>query len=42
MGMVVAPQAMAADLGAQVLARGGNAVDAAVTVAFAQGVLDPL
>ena len=42
MGMVVAPQAMAADIGAQVLARGGNAIDAAVTVAFAQGVLDPL
>jgi gamma-glutamyltranspeptidase / glutathione hydrolase len=42
MGIVVAPQAMAADIGAQVLARGGNAVDAAVTVAFVQGVLDPL
>jgi gamma-glutamyltranspeptidase/glutathione hydrolase len=42
MGMVVAPQAMAADIGAQVLEAGGNAVDAAVTVAFVQGVLDPL
>lgn len=41
MGMVVAPQAMAADIGAGVLAKGGNAVDAAVTVAFVQGVLDP-
>jgi len=42
MGMVVAPQAMAADIGAQVLEAGGNAIDAAVTVAFVQGVLDPL
>ena len=40
--MVVAPQALAADVGADVLAKGGNAVDAAVTTAFAQGILDPL
>ena len=40
--MVVAPQSIAADIGADVLANGGNAVDAAVTTAFVQGVLDPL
>src|ERR687891_744133 len=39
--MIAAPEAFAADAGADVLARGGNAVDAAVTCAFAQGVLDP-
>jgi gamma-glutamyltranspeptidase/glutathione hydrolase len=42
MGMVVAPQAMASEIGANVLATGGNAVDAAVAVAFVQGVLDPV
>ena len=40
-GMIVAPEAFAAEAGAMALARGGNAVDAAVTCAFAQGVLDP-
>src|SRR5262249_11807085 len=40
-GMIVAPEAFAVDAGAEVLARGGNAFDAAVTCAFAQGVLDP-
>ena len=39
--MIVAPQPRAVDVGAQVLARGGNAVDAAVTAAWAQCVLDP-
>src|SRR5437763_4365225 len=41
-GMIVAPQAGAVDIGASVLEQGGNAVDAAVTTAVAQGVLDPL
>lgn len=40
-GMIVAPQPIAVDEGAQVLRRGGNAVDAAVACALVQGVLDP-
>jgi gamma-glutamyltranspeptidase/glutathione hydrolase len=40
-GMIVAPQSQAVEIGADVLEQGGNAVDAAVTTAFAQGVLDP-
>ncbi len=40
-GMIVAPQSKAVEIGAHVLARGGNAIDAAVTTALAQGVLDP-
>ena len=39
--LVVAPQPLAVEAGAQVLADGGNAVDAAVTAAFTQGVTDP-
>ena len=41
-GMVVAPQPEAAEAGADVLAAGGNAIDAAVAAAFVQGVADPL
>src|SRR5256886_4988925 len=41
MSVIVAPQPQAAEIGLEVLRRGGNAVDAAVTCAFAQGVLDP-
>ena len=41
MAVIVAPQPRAAEIGLEVLRRGGNAVDAAVTCAFAQGVLDP-
>jgi gamma-glutamyltranspeptidase / glutathione hydrolase len=39
--MIVCPQPLAAEAGLAVLRRGGNAVDAAVTTAFCQGVLDP-
>lgn len=38
---IVAPQPLAVEEGAKVLLRGGNAVDAAVTCAFVQGILDP-
>ncbi len=41
-GMVVCPQPEAAEAGAAVLERGGNAVDAAIACAFMQGVVDPL
>ncbi len=40
--MVVAQHARAARTGVEVLQRGGNAVDAAVTTAFATGVLLPI
>ena len=39
--MIVCPQPQAAEIGLDVLRRGGNAVDAAVTCAFVQGVIDP-
>jgi gamma-glutamyltranspeptidase / glutathione hydrolase len=39
--MIVAPQPQAAEIGLDVMRRGGNAVDAAVTCAFVQGVMDP-
>ena len=40
--MIVAPQPEASHAGAAVLANGGNAMDAALTCAFVQGVVDPL
>jgi gamma-glutamyltranspeptidase/glutathione hydrolase len=39
--MIVAAQPEAAEEGARVLMRGGNAVDAAMTAALVQGVVDP-
>jgi len=39
--MIVCPQPAAAEAGLEVLRGGGNAIDAAVTAAFCQGVLDP-
>jgi gamma-glutamyltranspeptidase/glutathione hydrolase len=41
-GMVVAQHPLGARIGVEVLQKGGNAVDAAVTTAFAMGVLQPL
>jgi len=39
--MIVAPEPTAAEEGAKVLARGGNAVDAAVVCALTQGIVNP-
>jgi gamma-glutamyltranspeptidase/glutathione hydrolase len=39
--IIVCPQPLAAEVGLDVMRRGGNAVDAAVTCAFVQGVIDP-
>ncbi len=41
MAIIVCPQPAAAEIGLEVMRRGGNAVDAAVTCAFVQGVIDP-
>jgi len=41
-GLVVAPEPQAVQAGMEVLAKGGNAVDAAIAAAFVQGVVNPL
>lgn len=40
-GIIVAPEPDAVETGAKVLQAGGNAVDAAVTAAFVQGIVNP-
>ena len=40
-GLVVCPQPQAANVGAAILERGGNAFDAAIATAFVQMVVDP-
>src|SRR6201993_5028897 len=40
-GMVVTAQRYASEIGVQILAQGGNAIDAAVAVGYALAVVDP-
>ncbi|HPR96493.1 MAG TPA: gamma-glutamyltransferase [Thermotogota bacterium] len=40
-GMVSAASSYAAEVGAQILEKGGNAIDAAIAVSFALGVVEP-
>jgi gamma-glutamyltranspeptidase/glutathione hydrolase len=40
-GLVVGPDQAVADAGARVLAEGGNAIDAAIAMGFATGVVEP-
>jgi gamma-glutamyltranspeptidase/glutathione hydrolase len=41
-GMIAAPEPLAVEAGVQVLMDGGNAVDAAVTCAFVEGIVNPM
>ena len=40
-GVVVAPQPLAVEVGADILRAGGNALDAAIATALSQGICDP-
>ena len=40
-GMVVSSQHLASQIGADILKSGGNAIDAAVAVGYAQAVVNP-
>jgi gamma-glutamyltranspeptidase/glutathione hydrolase len=41
-GVIACVESLAAEAGAEILRAGGNAADAAIAVAFAQGVVDPI
>lgn len=41
-GIITCVESLAAEAGARMLRRGGNAADAAIATAFAQGVVDPI
>ncbi len=41
-GMIVAQEPLAVEEGAKTLMRGGNAIDAAVTCAFVEGIVNPM
>src|SRR2546425_12942549 len=41
-GVIACVESLAAEAGAEMLRPGGNATDAAIATAFAQGVVDPI